>query len=53
MSKTTTMKALVEAVQDSASTDAEAVAVLTHMLSARGLVLAARGRTSQVSKSFF
>lgn len=53
MSKITTMKALVEAVQDAASTDEETIAVLTHLLSARGLRLAGGTRSTRVARSFF
>jgi hypothetical protein len=52
--KTATMQAVVEAVQDAATTDDEAIAVLTHLLSTRGLVLAQRSRNlAQIAKSFF
>lgn len=52
--KITTMKALVEAIQDAATTEDETIAALTHLLSRRGLVLAGHTRSNaQVAKSFF
>lgn len=52
--KITTMKALVEAIQDEAGTEEETVAALTHLLSRRGLVLAGHPRgAAQVARSFF
>lgn len=52
-SQTTTMKALVEAVQDVASSDDEAVAVLKHLLSTRRIMTERARGAVQVSKSFF
>ena len=51
--KVTTMKALVEAIQDLSSGDDEAIAVLTHLLSTRKVLAERAGAASQVAKSFF
>jgi hypothetical protein len=51
--KTTTMKALIEAVQDVASDDAEAVAVLQHLLKTRRMLAERPGAVTQLSKAFF
>lgn len=52
--KITTMKALVEAIQDAAGTEEEAVATLTHLLSHQGLLLTKPSRaTTLAAKSFF
>lgn len=52
-SQTTTMKALIEAVQDVANSDDEAVAVLKHLLSTRRIMAERARRADQVAKSFF
>lgn len=52
-SKTTTMKALIEAVQDVATTDDEAVAVLTHLLSTRRIMTERARGAVQVAKAYF
>lgn len=52
--KVTTMKALIQAIQDESSTEAETIAALTHVLSRRGLVLAGQERSNaQLTKAFF
>ena len=50
----TTMKAVVEAIQDAARSDDEAVAALTHLLNQRGAILAQSRRAAvQVAKAYF
>jgi len=51
--KTTTVKALIEAVQDVANTDEEAVAVLKHLLSTRRLLAGRPRAATQLAKAFF
>ena len=51
--KTTTMKALIEAVQDVASDDDEAIAVLTHLLSTRRLMSERAHGAAKVAKYYF
>lgn len=51
--KTTTMKALIEAVQDVAGDDAEAVAVLQHLLKTRRMLAERPGAATQMAKAFF
>ena len=51
--QTTTMKALIEAVQDIANDDAEAVAVLQHMLKTRRMLAERPGGAAQVAKALF
>jgi len=51
--KVTTMKALVEAIQDAATSEDEAIAALTHLLSRRGVRLTAHQRGHALTESFF
>ena len=52
--KLTTMKAVVEAIQDAARSDDEAVAALTHLFNQRRAILAqSRQAAAQVAKAYF
>jgi hypothetical protein len=51
--KTTTIKALIEAVQDVSANDDEAVAVLEHLLKTRRVVAQRPRGASQVANAYF